>query len=123
MTQPGEMVTPAGETIDASSSSDSSDSETDEQKDRRLKMAAKFNPALIYGAETIVPSKAAQEKVQIKIQKKYRNFKKLLKHLNKYLKFEKIYLNLVNRFKFVDSMDALTRPVPKLPKTDLASTS
>lgn len=66
--QPGEMVNPAGETIEASSSSDSSDSETEEQKERRLKMAAKFNPANIYGADTVVePAKKAEpKKVQIR---------------------------------------------------------
>ena len=65
--QPGEMVNPAGQTIEASSSSDSSDSETEEQKERRLKMAAKFNPANIYGADTVVDSKKAEpKKVQIR---------------------------------------------------------
>ena len=50
--QPGEMINPAGEALQVSSS-DSSDSETEEQKERRLKMAAKFNPAHIYGESTV----------------------------------------------------------------------
>ena len=67
--QPGEMVNPAGETIEASSSSDSSDSETEEQKERRLKMAAKFNPANIYGADTVVEPAAKSEPKKVQIRR------------------------------------------------------
>lgn len=49
--QPGEMINPAGEEVQISSSSESEEDE--ERAERRRAMAAKFNPNAIYGESTI----------------------------------------------------------------------
>jgi len=65
--QPGEMINPAGEEVQISSSSESEEDE--ERAERRRAMAAKFNPNSIYGEATItaapeIKKPAARQRVK-----------------------------------------------------------
>merc|ERR1712157_268128 len=74
--QPGEMINPAGEAVPMSSSSES---EEDEERAAKMRaMAAKFNPAQIYGEATVEKKdgKKSEKKKEKKLKKKKKKKKK-----------------------------------------------